>query len=285
MPVLDWLRTNVQYELEDGSKALRNDLTELAIFDIFILKRANAEGSYSAETVNAARDKYAYMAEGEVNVLRESLLMALPGDKEGFTLEKLRKGLADYAEISADDLRENLIYFLKAVIPTAEEAGVKMAIHPDDPPWSVLGLPRVVSSASDLEYIFSKVPQISNGLTFCSGSLGASEKNDLSALINQWFDRIHFVHLRSVHRIDSSVFYEANHLEGNAGMFDLVKSFHDNQKKNSSDPIPMRPDHGHQMLEDIKKVYYPGYSIIGRLRGLAELRGLEFGIINCMEST
>lgn len=285
MPVLDWLRTNVQYELEDGSKALRNDLTDLAIFDLFILKREKAEESYSEETFNAATRKFSEMTKAEIQILQKSLLMALPGDKDGFTLAKLREGLNNYSQISADNLRENLIYFLKAVIPTAEEAGVKMAIHPDDPPWPVLGLPRVVSTALDLEHIFSQVPARSNGLTFCSGSLGASEKNDLPAIITKWFDRIHFIHLRSVHRESPSIFYEANHLEGNANMYDLVRSFYENKKKHNLDPIPMRPDHGHQMLEDIKKTYYPGYSIIGRLRGLAELRGLEFGIIKSMENT
>ena len=285
MPVLDWLRTDVQYELEDGSKALRHDLTDLAIFDLFILKRDNAGSSYSAEVLEKAEKRYSRMQEAEIDILRRSLLMALPGDKEGFTLEKLKSGLADYAGISADDLRENLVYFLEAVIPTAEELGVKMAIHPDDPPWPVLGLPRVVSSASDLEYIFKKVPQNSNGLTFCSGSLGASEKNNMPEIVDTWFDRIHFVHLRSVHRAESTVFYEANHLEGSAEMYDLVKTFYDNQRKNNSEAIPMRPDHGHQMLDDVKKVYYPGYSIIGRLRGLAELRGLEFGIIKSMTRT
>lgn len=283
MPVLDWLRTNVQYELEDGSKALRHDITDLAIFDIYILKRNGAESSYSDDIVAAAKKKYNAINPEELEKIRKSLLMALPGDKEGFTIQKLRNGLAQYSDISAEDLRENLIYFLKAVIPAAEEMGLKMAIHPDDPPWPVLGLPRVVSNEGDLDYIFEQVPQLSNGLTFCSGSLGASDKNDLPVIIEKYFDRIHFVHLRSVQRTEPYVFYEADHLKGNAEMYDLIKTFSINQKKNKTSPIPMRPDHGHQMLEDIKKTYYPGYSVIGRLRGLAELRGLEFGIVKSME--
>jgi mannonate dehydratase len=225
------------------------------------------------------------MPASEKETLRKSLLMALPGDKEGFTLEKLRQGLAAYSEISEDDLRENLIYFLKAVIPTAQQVGVNMAVHPDDPPWSVLGLPRVVSTAEDLDYMFGQVPEKANGLTFCSGSLGAREENDLRAIVNKWYNRIHFVHLRSVQRVGKMNFYEANHLEGSVGMYELVKVFYQNQLKFRRNPLPMRPDHGHQMLGDLEKTFYPGYSAIGRLRGLAELRGLEFGIVNSLKNT
>lgn len=284
MPVLDWLRTNVRYQLEDGSTALLHNLEDLIIFDLFILKRENAEKDYDSVLVEKAKQKHSHMQEEELDLLKQSLLMALPGDKEGFTLEKLRKGLKDYEGISAEQLRENLVYFLKEVIPVAEQAGVKMAIHPDDPPWPVLGLPRVVSKASDLEYIFSKVPQKENGLTFCSGSLGASAENDLPEIIKTWCDRIHFVHLRSVQREESSLFYEANHLEGSAGMYHLVRTFYECQKKYNGHQLPMRPDHGHEMLEDQQKEYYPGYSAIGRLKGLAELRGLELGIVNTLEN-
>ena len=282
MPVLDWLRTNVKYQLEDGSTALLHHFEDLIIFDLFILERQNAEKDYESEMIKKARKKYSEMGPEELEVLKKSLLMALPGDQEGFTLEKLRKGLKDYEGISADELRGNLIDFLKEVIPVAEEAGVKMAIHPDDPPWPVLGLPRIVSTAADLGKIFKEVPSVSNGLTFCSGSLGASEKNDMTGIISTFYDRIHFVHLRSVQRKGNSVFYEANHLEGSAGMYQLVRTFYDYQKKHNREPIPMRPDHGHEMLDDQQKPYYPGYSAVGRLRGLAELRGLEFGIINSL---
>ncbi|MCG9972875.1 mannonate dehydratase [Christiangramia crocea] len=283
MPVLDWLRTNVKYQLEDGSTALLHNLEDLIIFDIFILERKNAEEDYDKKMVKNAREKHSRMNEDELELLKQSLLMALPGDKEGFTLEKLSKGLQNYVGISADQLRDNLVYFLEQVIPVAEQAGVKMAIHPDDPPWPVLGLPRVVSKASDLEYIFSKVPQKANGITFCSGSLGASADNNLPEIIQTWYERIHFVHLRSVQRKESSLFYEANHLEGSAGMYKLVRTFYECQKEKKGRVLPMRPDHGHEMLDDQQKSYYPGYSAIGRLRGLAELRGLEYGIINTSE--
>jgi mannonate dehydratase len=280
MPVLDWLRTNVRYQLKDGSTALLHDLQDLIIFDIFILNRENAENDYNPEMVEKARSRFPQMAEEELARLKESLLMALPGDQKGFTLDKLRQGLEYYKGISAEQLRENLVTFLKEVIPVAEEAGVNMAIHPDDPPWPVLGLPRVVSNTKDLDYIFDRVPQKENGLTFCSGSFGASEKNDLPAIIKKYFDRIHFVHLRSVKREADSRFYEANHLEGDAEMYKLVRTFYECKKRQNHSPIPMRPDHGHQMLDDLEKKTYPGYSAIGRLRGLAELRGLEVGIIN-----
>ncbi len=284
MPVLDWLRTNVRYELEDGSTALLHDLEDLIVFDLFILKREKAEEDYEPEMVERAKRKYSGMTKAELDRLQESLLMALPGDQNGFTLEKLRKGLEDYKGISAEQLRENLVEFLKEVIPVAEEAGVKMAIHPDDPPWPVLGLPRVVSTAKDLDHIFDQVPSKTNGLTFCSGSFGASEKNDLPEIIRRYYHRIHFVHLRSVQREGNSRFYEANHLEGSAKMHKLVRTFYECQKGQNRGPIPMRPDHGHQMLDDLEKTTYPGYSAIGRLRGLAELRGLELGIINSLEN-
>lgn len=284
MPVLDWLRTNVKYRLEDGSTALLHNLEDLIIFDLYILKRENASKDYDAELLEKARDKYSEMKAEELEILKKSLLMALPGDEKGFTLEKLRKGLEDYKDISAEELRGNLVYFLSEVIPVAEEVGVKMAIHPDDPPWSVLGLPRVVSRASDLEYIFKEVPQNANGLTFCSGSFGALKENNLPEIISENYERIHFVHLRSVQREANSRFYEANHLEGSADMYKLVRTFYELQNKHNREPIPMRPDHGHEMLTDQEKKYYPGYSAIGRLRGLAELRGLEFGIINTLEN-
>ncbi|NJW52120.1 mannonate dehydratase [Salinimicrobium sp. CDJ15-91] len=282
MPVLDWLRTNVHYKLADGSTALLHDLEDLIIFDLFILKRAHAEADYDAELVAKAKERYPRMPEKELARLEESLLMALPGDKKGFTLKKLRKGLQDYNRISAEQLRENLVYFLKEVVPVAEEVGVNLAIHPDDPPWPVLGLPRVVSTAADLDHLFEKVPSTANGLTFCSGSFGASEENDLPGIIRKYYDRIHFVHLRSVQREGNSRFYEANHLEGSAEMYKLVRTFYECQKGQKAAPIPMRPDHGHQMLDDLEKTTYPGYSAIGRLRGLAELRGLEMGIVHSL---
>lgn len=279
MPVLDWLRTNVSYTLADGSKALCYNAVDLAIFDRYILKRENAKNSYAAEIMEQAAAKFENINQAELDVLKRSLLMALPGDQKGFTMEKLKKGLADYDGISAEKLRENLIYFLKKVVPKAHELDVNLAIHPDDPPWPVFGLPRVVGSAEDLDAIFKAVPDTANGLTFCSGSLGASQKNDLVQIVNRFYERIHFVHLRSVHHDSEIQFYEADHLEGSAGMEKLVEAFYENQQKHDRKPLPMRPDHGHQMLDDLGKSTYPGYSAIGRLRGLAELRGLERGIM------
>lgn len=280
MPILDWLRTNVRYELEDGSTALYYNKTDLVIFDLFILKRENAQADYKDSELTEAKACYDKMSENELKTLKESLLMALPGDKKGFTLEKLQKGLSNYEGITAEKLRENLVYFLKNIIPLAEETGVKMAIHPDDPPWPVLGLPRIISNISDLEYIFKQVPETSNGLTFCSGSLGASAENNLEKILEKFYERIHFVHLRSVQREGNSVFFEANHLEGNADILKLMKKFYELQKKNQREALPMRPDHGHEMMDDQGKKYYPGYSTVGRMRGLAELRGLEFALVN-----
>ncbi|TDN95451.1 mannonate dehydratase [Salegentibacter sp. 24] len=280
MPVLDWLRTNVKFQLEDGSTALLHDKVELAVFDLFILKRENAERDYSDDIIKEAKKRFQNKSSQDLAILEQSMLMALPGDDEGFTLEKLKKSLATFDGISAERLREHLVHFLKEVIPVAEQSGVKMAIHPDDPPWSVFGLPRIVSDVEDLDYLFNTVPSTANGLTFCSGSLGASALNNLPEIISKFYERIHFVHLRSVQREKSDYFYEANHLEGSVGMFDLVKTFFDLQQKIGREPIPMRPDHGHEMMYDKEKQFYPGYSVIGRMRGLAELRGLETGIIN-----
>ena len=282
MPILDWLRTNVRHELEDGSTALLHEMIDVVIFDVYMLQREGAEKSYSDDILIQAKAKYESLSDEEITVLKQSLLMALPGDKDGFTIDKLKNGLQQYDGISREQLQENLIYFLKEVIPVAEELGVVLAIHPDDPPWRVFGLPRIVSTAEDLKFIFEAVPSIHNGLTFCSGSLGASEENNLPEIIKTWYDRIHFVHLRSVNRVAPYHFYEANHLEGSAQMFELIKTFYDCHQTDQR-VLPMRPDHGHEMMDDQGKPYYPGYSAIGRLRGLAELRGLEFGIINSLK--
>ncbi|MCL6217486.1 mannonate dehydratase [Zunongwangia pacifica] len=282
MPILDWLRTNVRYELEDGSTALLHEMIDVVIFDVYMLQREDAEKSYSDDMLMQAKAKYESLSDQEIAVLKQSLLMALPGDKDGFTIEKLKKGLQQYDGISREQLQENLIYFLTEVIPVAEELDVVLAIHPDDPPWPVFGLPRIVSTAEDLKFIFEAVPSVHNGLTFCSGSLGASEENKLTDIIETWYNRIHFVHLRSVNRVAPYHFYEANHLEGSAEMYHLIRKFYECQQTDHR-VLPMRPDHGHEMMDDQGKPYYPGYSAIGRLRGLAELRGLEFGIINSLK--
>ena len=282
MPILDWVRTNARYELEDGSTALLHDMVDVVIFDVYMLQRENAEQSYSDDILMRAKAKYESLSDHEIAVLKQSLLMALPGDKDGFTIEKLKNGLKQYDGISREQLQENLIYFLTEVIPVAEELNVVLAIHPDDPPWPVFGLPRIVSTAEDLKFIFEAVPSVHNGLTFCSGSLGASEENKLTGIIETWYNRIHFVHLRSVNRVAPYHFYEANHLEGSAEMYNLIRKFYECHQKDHR-VLPMRPDHGHEMMDDQGKPYYPGYSAIGRLRGLAELRGLEFGIINSLK--
>ncbi len=281
MPVLDWLRTNVRKELPNGSTALYFHPLDLIIFDLYILKRPEATKSYDAVDIKKAQERYSNYTDQDISLLKESILMALPGDVKGFTLEKLKLGLEAYAHIDENQLRANLIYFLERVIPVAAQEGVCMAIHPDDPPWSVFGLPRVVGSQSDLEYIFSAVPDVHNGLTYCTGSLGAHQSNDLKELLLNFEERIHFVHLRSTQRNKDGSFFEANHLEGDAGLVELITIFYEisnRRQKQGKTALPMRPDHGHQMLDDLDKQYYPGYSAIGRLKGLAELRGVASAI-------
>ncbi|GLB49345.1 mannonate dehydratase [Neptunitalea lumnitzerae] len=278
MPILDWLRSNIHYQLEDGTNALLYDHIEVVIFDIYILKRQGAITHYEADVVEIASKRYQEMSADSLATLKNNLLLALPGDTEAFTLQQLKDGIDAYRNIDKNQLRQNLIYFLKRVVPVAEEYGVGLAIHPDDPPWPVFGLPRMVSTKKDLDYIFTEVPSIHNGLTFCSGSLGAHPENYLPDMVTNYYERIHFVHLRSVQRMDRFIFFEANHLEGSTDMHELITSFYNYSQENAYKILPMRPDHGHVMLDDIDKSFYPGYSLIGRLKGLAELRGLVMGI-------
>lgn len=281
MPVLDWTRTQLDYEVEDGSKALRFDWTDLAVFDLFLLKRKGAEADYADETKSKARIRLGKMSVSQKSLLTKNILMGVPGEKST-TMESLKRSIETYSEIGREGLRENLTFFLNEIMETCESCHIKMTIHPDDPPISILGLPRIVSSLEDLQFILKSVNKKENGICFCTGSLGAGKQNDLVQIIKTIGERVYFVHLRNVTKAPDKSFYEANHLEGDADMFAIMKELVLLQNKRK-DPIPFRPDHGHQMLDDLHKKTNPGYSAIGRLRGLAELRGLEMGITGSLK--
>jgi len=284
MPILDWTRTRLDMPLDDGSLALEFNALELKVFDLHILKREGAEQDYTQEEIEQAKHLFEKLSASDIQRISDNMLKGLPGSEEGYSMEEFKAMLSTYKGIDADQLRSHLVQFLEEIIPLAEKLGIRMCIHPDDPPFTLLGLPRIMSTQSDYQFIFDQVPPRSNGITFCTGSLGVRADNYLPAIFEAFADRVHFLHLRSTKRDAAGNFYEADHLTGDVDMFEIITRVIREQRRRVAEnredaSIPMRPDHGHQMLDDIEKPKInPGYSAIGRLKGLAELRGLEWGI-------
>lgn len=283
MPVLDWTRTNLQFALPNGATALRLDMVALASFDIYLLERENAAADYSAMVQADAKTYLDSLSSEQRKSLTDTILAGLPGTDEVFTVAQFREHLKKYSDVDTNRLKDNLAYFLQSIIPHAQEAGIRMCIHPDDPPFPILGLPRVVCTESDLQLVVDACPSPYNGITFCTGSLGANPKNDLPGMIERLGKHIHFLHLRNVRREPNGSFYEAEHLDGSNDMYAIMRNIIHEQLMRAhitreDIAIPMRPDHGHMLLDDFRHNTYPGYSAIGRLKGLAELRGLELGI-------
>lgn len=277
MPILDWTRTDLGFELADRSKALKFEMAAFVAFDLYILKRPGAENDYSVEQIATAKDRFDKMSDKEKEQITSNIIAGLPGAEESFNLTQFQAALDEYQNINETELRNNLFFFINEIAYVAEEVGVVLAIHPDDPPRAIFGLPRILSNADDIRKLFQAVPLAANGLCLCAGSLGVSSENNIPDMIREFGDRIYFAHLRGTKRNENGDFYEADHLDSDVDMYEAMKALlvvEYTYKRN----IPVRPDHGHQMLDDLHKKTNPGYSAIGRLKGLAELRGLELGI-------
>ncbi|MCU0385673.1 MAG: mannonate dehydratase [Flavihumibacter sp.] len=281
MPVLDWLRTDVYYPKGDGSTMLYFNRLDYLVFDLYLLGRPGAEKEYTQEQVDRAKQRYESMSEAQRQHLFGNMMLGLPGSDDSFTAAQVLDELEKYKGIDTAKLKEHLYYFLKQVVPVVAEAGVKMAIHPDDPPYPVLGLPRIMSTEQDAADLLEAVPSPANGLCFCTGSFGARKDNNVPAMLRRFGDSVHFLHIRNTKRDEEGNFYEADHLGGDTDMYEVIKEVLMIQQRRGLS-LPMRPDHGHQMLDDLKKKTYPGYSAIGRLKGLAEIRGVEYALRRAM---